>query len=48
MESSIYFVSHRHGDCELSVQKILFNTDSPKTIVYSFKPFTGKLFRLCR
>jgi len=28
----------------LSVQKILFNIDSPKTIVYSFKPFTGKLF----
>jgi hypothetical protein len=25
------------------VQKILFNTGSPKTIVYSFKPFTGKL-----
>jgi len=29
----------------LSVQKILFNLGSPKTIVYSFKPFTGKLFR---
>jgi len=29
----------------LSVQKNLFNMRSPKTIVYSFKPFTGKLFR---
>jgi len=28
----------------LSVQKILFNIGSPRTIVYSFKPFTGKLF----
>ena len=46
MRRPVYRVSNRDANCELSVQKNLFNFCYHKTIVYSFKAFTGKLFPL--
>lgn len=47
MGKSMYQFQQCNGNCELSVQKLFSNFHFHKTIVYSFKAFTGKLFRLC-
>jgi len=48
MGRPVYRVSNRDANCELSVQKNLFNSHYRETIVYSLKAFPGKLFRLYR